>query len=141
MFAERLCQYLPNLYLVTPNASETTSLCGLKNPARDRETALDAARTLVSMGVELAVVTLGDNGLAYADGGGGGYLKAINTEVVDTTGAGDAFTGAVIFGLLNEVPVDEAMRLGITAASLTIQSAQTVLPNLSQELLYRNLLA
>ena len=43
---------------------------------------------------------------------------------------------AVIFGLLNEVSLDEAMRLGVTAASLTLQSPQTVLPNLSQELLY-----
>jgi pseudouridine kinase len=140
MFADRLCAYLPNLFLVTPNASETASLCGLKNPARDRETGFDAARALVGLGVELAVVTLGDNGLAYADGRGGGYLKAIATEVVDTSGAGDAFTAAVIFGLLNGVPVDEAMRLGITAASLTIQSPHTVLPNLSQELLYRNLM-
>jgi pseudouridine kinase len=37
------------------------------------------------------------------------------------------------------VPVDEAMRLGATAASLTLQTPETVVPNLSQELLYDRL--
>jgi pseudouridine kinase len=97
------------------------------------------ARTLVTLGVEIAVVTLGEAGLAYADSNGGGYINALNTQVVDTTGAGDAFTGAMIFGLMNDVPIDEAMRLGITAASLTLQTTETVVPNLSQELLYSHL--
>jgi pseudouridine kinase len=84
---------------------------------------------------------MGADGLAYADGGGGGYLRAVHARVVDSTGAGDAFSGAAIFGLINDVPVDEAMRLGITAASLTLESRHTVLPNLSQELLYDRLMA
>jgi pseudouridine kinase len=79
--------------------------------------------------------------LAYAHGGGGGYLRAIQTPVIDATGAGDAFSGAAIFGLLNGVPLDEAMRLGITAASLTVGSEDTVLKDLSQELLYDQLMA
>ena len=138
--AGRLCPYIGDLYLVVPNAMETDALCGAVNRARDRESALQAARALVSLGATIAVVTLGEQGLAYADAGGGGYIRAINTRVVDTTGAGDAFSGAAIFGLLNNVPVDEAMRLGITAASLTLESTQTVLPTLNQELLYSKLM-
>jgi pseudouridine kinase len=137
--AARLCDYLPSLYMVAPNAAETTALCGLPDPAQTRETAINAARHLVSMGVQIAVVTLGEQGVAYADGSGGGFIRAVRTQVVDPTGAGDAFSAAVIFGLLNEVSVDEAMRLGMTAASLTLQSRETVLPDLSQELLYEKL--
>ncbi len=134
-----LVDFLPSLYLVTPNAAETSALCGLPDPAQNRETAIDAARTLVTLGVQIAVVTLGEQGVAYADGSGGGFIRAMHTQVVDPAGAGDAFTAAVIFGLLNEVTVDEAMRLGMTAASLTLQSRETVLPELSQELLYDKL--
>lgn len=137
--AERLCPYLAQLYLVVPNVSETTSLCGPTEQPTDREGAIEVARALVARGAEIAVVTMGEQGLAYADGGGSGFIRAIKTEIVDTTGAGDAFSGATIFGLLNGVPVDEAMRLGITAASLTIESRYTVFPELSQELLYENL--
>lgn len=137
--AARLVDYLPRLYMVAPNGDETTALCGFLDPAQNRETAIDAARRLVSLGVQIAVVTLGEQGVAYADGSGGGFIRALRTQVVDATGAGDAFSAAVIFGLLNEVTVDEAMRLGMTAATLTLQSRETVLPELSQELLYDKL--
>ena len=140
LLAERLCNYIPNLYLIVPNASETVALCALEEPARDRDSAIKTAQRLVNMGAEIAVVTLGDQGLAYADHSGGGYIRAIHTEVIDTSGAGDAFSGGVIFGLINDVPVDEAMRLGIAAASLTLASVETVLPTLTQELLYDGLL-
>jgi pseudouridine kinase len=137
--AGKLCPYLDQLFLVTPNRAETAALCGLDDTVYDRDTAISAARQLVTLGVELAVVTLGEQGLAYADSSGGGYIRSVRTQIVDPTGAGDAFSGAVIFGLLNDVPVDEAMRLGVTAASLTLQNVETVVPELSQELLYARL--
>jgi pseudouridine kinase len=58
---------------------------------------------------------------------------------VNTTGAGDALTAGVIFGLLNGVPLDEALRLGVSAATLTLRSRESVVPELSQELLYDEL--
>lgn len=137
--AKRLSPYINRLHLVVPNAAETAALCDVENADQSREAAIEAVHRLVALGSEIAVVTLGDQGLVYADSSGGGYIPAINTDVVDTTGAGDALAGAVIFGLLNEMPVDEAMRLGVTAASLTLRTRETVLPDLSQELLYNEL--
>lgn len=137
--AGRFCPYIDRLHLIVPNAFETEALCGIGEPATDRDSAISAARRLVAMGAEIAVVTMGEQGLAYADGSGGGFIRAIKTHVVDSSGAGDALTGAVVFGLLNDMDIDEAMRLGVTAASLTLQSTHTVLPNLNQELLYDRL--
>ena len=141
LMAHRLSKFIANLYLIVPNASETAALCSLDEPATERESAIGTAQRLVSLGANVAVVTLGEHGLAYADSSGGGYIRAIHTDVVDTSGAGDAFSGAVIFGILNDVPIDEAMRLGVTAASLTLESEDTVLQSLSQELLYDELSA
>lgn len=139
LMAGRLIRFIPNLYLVAPNASETVALCQLAEPATHREQAIDTAQELVNIGADIAVVTLGEEGLAYADSSGGGFIRAVHTDVIDASGAGDALSGAVIFGILNGVPIDEAMRLGVTAASLTLESAETVLPSLSQELLYDEL--
>lgn len=139
--AGRLCPHIGQLFLLVPNANEVTPLCGIDAPLDNHDLAYQAVRDLVAKGAEIAVVTLGEDGLVYADGNGGGHLRAIHTKVVDSTGAGDAFCAAAIFGILNEVPVDEAMRLGITAASLTLESRHTVLPHLSQELLYDKLMA
>lgn len=137
--ASRLCKFIANLYLIVPNASETAALCSLDEPATERESAIGTAQQLVNMGANIAVVTLGERGLAYADSSGGGYLRAIHTEIVDTSGAGDALSGAVIFGILNDVPIDEAMRLGVAAASLTLESEDTVLQSLNADMLYDEL--
>ncbi len=138
--AAKLCDFISHVYLITPNAAETAALCGMLNPAYDRDSSIAAARGLVQLGAKIAVVTMGEVGLAYADANGAGFIGALHTHVVDPTGGGDAFTGAVIFGLLNNVDVDEAMRLGATAAALNVQSKETVLPELSVELLYDKLM-
>ncbi|MCA9892863.1 MAG: carbohydrate kinase family protein [Anaerolineae bacterium] len=134
--AGRLCEYMSQLYLVVPNAAETTVLCGLQDPARDRDSAIEAARKMVSMGVKIAVVTVGEQGLSYADSSGGGFVKATKVHVVDATGAGDALGAAIIFGLLNDVAVDDAMKLGVGAAAITLQTPETVPTDLDPEKLY-----
>jgi pseudouridine kinase len=58
---------------------------------------------------------------------------------VDSTGAGDALSAATIFGLLEHMPVHEAIRLGVSAAALTLQTRETVCQELSLEKLYDQL--
>lgn len=135
--APRLCPYLPELTLVTPNAAEAEALCGVT--VTDRESGLAAAHKLMGLGVRIAIVTLGATGLIYATSQESGHVPAIECEIVDFTGAGDALTAAVIFGLLNDFPIDEAVRLGTLAAALTLQSRETVCPMLSLERLYDQL--
>lgn len=135
--APNLCRHLSQLTLTTPNAAEAKALCDIT--VSDRESALEAAQRLVSLGVRIAIVTLGATGLVYATSQESGHIPAIACDVVDLTGAGDALTAAVVFGLLNEFPVDEAMRLGTSAATLTLLSKETVCPELSLELLYDQL--
>jgi pseudouridine kinase len=132
--APRLCPHLSHLTLVTPNGAEAEALCGLR--VTGRETALQAAHKLVSLGVQIAIVTLGATGLVYATSQESGHVPALESEIVDLTGAGDALTAAVVFGLLNDFPIDEAVRLGTSAAALTLQSRETVCPALSLEQLY-----
>jgi pseudouridine kinase len=50
-------------------------------------------------------------------------------------------TAAVVYALVNDIPVGEAVRLGVTAAMLTITSTDTVRRDLSLELLYDSLVA
>jgi len=135
--APRLLPHLPDLTLVAPNSAEAEALCGVV--VRDRETALAAAQKLVGLGVRIAIVTLGATGLVYATSQESGHIPALQTEIVDLTGAGDALTAGVVFGLLNDFPVDEAVRLGVSAAGLTLQCRETVCPTLSLDRLYDQL--
>jgi pseudouridine kinase len=137
--ASRLCPYLDQLYMVTPNPTEAEALLR-QGPINGRNEAIAAAKQLVARGVEIAVITLAEMGVCYATSNESGHVPALDIEIIDFTGAGDALSAAVIFGLLEEMPIGEAIRLGISAAALTIQTRETVCPDLSLEKLYDQLI-
>lgn len=136
--AERLKPHLQGLFMVTPDSPEAEVLCG-RRLLNTRGQGIAAAKQLVGMGVQVAIVTLAELGVCYATPEVRGHVPAVTTQVVDRTGAGDALTAGVVFGLLNDFPIDEAVRLGASAAALTLQYEESVCPDLSLDRLYDGL--
>jgi pseudouridine kinase len=136
VLAPRFVPHLADILLMTPNASEAEALTGLDLGQTD---AHSLAAALVGSGVEIAIITLAELGLYYVTSDESGRVPALRRDIVDLTGAGAALTGGVIFGLLNGFDVGEAMRLGISAAALTIQVPETVCSDLSLDRLYDEL--
>ncbi len=137
--AARITPFLPRLFLLTANSAEASVLAPTEAPVSGPQTALKTARWLVGQGVRTAVIPIASAGVCYATSETSGRVPAIHTRVVDPTGAGDALTAAVIFGLLNDITIDEAVRLGVSAASLVLRHPGAVLPELSLEKLYDQL--
>lgn len=138
--AYKLRPYLSSLDLVVPNQVEEAGLCGVDFPGYDPDLGLTLARRLLSEGIKMVVVTLSDFGLDYATPDEIGYIPPSHTRFIDSTGTGDAVTAAIMFGLLNDLPTIEAIRLGAAAAAVTLQSAETVVPDLSLDMLYDHLI-
>jgi pseudouridine kinase len=137
--ADPTSQTLARLCMIVPNYREAEILCDRRiNPASRRE-ALEAAKCLVGQGVEIAIIGLAASGVCYATSQTSGHVPALRTSVVDPTGAGDALTATMLFGLLNDIPIDDAVRLGVTAAALTLRHPGSVVPDLSLEKLYDQL--
>ncbi len=134
--APRLQPFLEQLWLITLNEKEAENICPHSIPHADREKAINAAKHLVNEGVEIAIIAMAEFGVGYATNESTGHIPAIKTDVLDPTGAGDALSAAVIFALLNDIPIDEAVRLGVSAAALTLRSRGTVSQDLSLERLY-----
>jgi pseudouridine kinase len=139
LLAHKLIPYLPFLRLVVPNSGEASILCNRSSGPTTRREAINAAKCMVSQGVEIAIVTMAELGVCYATSETSGFVPPVRTEIIDPTGAGDALTAAVLFGLLNQMPIDDAMRLGVAAASLTLTYRGAVVPDLSLEKIYDQL--
>ena len=137
--AGKLQRYLPRLQMIVPNCREAEVLCDRHISPSSRREALGAAKCLVAQGVQIAIIGLAAFGVCYATSQTSGHVPAVRTAVVDPTGAGDALTATVLFGLLNDIPIDDAVRLGVTAASLTLRHRGSVVPDLSLENLYDQL--
>jgi ribokinase len=83
---------------------------------------LDAARELLRLGPASAVVTAGPAGAAIADSTGARLLPAMPVaEVTDTTGAGDAFAGALAAALSRGSDLDAAVAAGLRAGAQAVQ--------------------
>jgi len=94
------------------------------------EGTLSAAPELLSLGPRSAVITLGAAGAVVADSSSATHIPAPQVEVVDTTGAGDAFVGALAVKLARDASLEEAASYAVRAgaAAVTKSGAQGALP-------------
>ncbi|MFT5088886.1 MAG: sulfofructose kinase [Candidatus Latescibacterota bacterium] len=91
-------------------------------------------KKLASYGIALAVYTRGVDGcIAYWQGQIHRF-PAFSVEVVDTTGAGDAFHGAFIYGLLREWPPERIIPFASATAALNCRAlgGRSALPTLAE---------
>ena len=120
--------FLAKLDPLVVNEHEAAFLLGEK--VKGVEGALSAAPRLLELGPRSAVVTLGAEGAVFAEGDSSGHLPAPLAKVVDTTGAGDAFVGALAVRLAQGAPLEEAVAYAARAgaAAVTREGAQGSLP-------------
>lgn len=135
--ATRFHERVGRFSLITPNMLEAEALSGL--PVTDVPSAIKAAQHLVGLGTSIVVITLASEGAVYATVDEVGHVPAMPTDVLDPTGAGEALAATVIYGLVNEIPISECVRLGVIAATVTLRSPETVSPELTLEYVYAQL--
>ena len=128
----RLPQDLHGLKLLILNRGELESRVGR---ALGTETELhEACGEMQAQGAQDIIVTCGAQGVYHTIPGGLHWLPAHDANVVDVTGAGDAFSAAVCWSLVQEAgDLHLACERGLLAAALTLESPHTVSPALSAE--------
>lgn len=111
-------------YAVLPNEMEINQLTG--------EDYQDGAKIFLKLGAELVAVKLGKRGCYVTDGKENHMIEAYNVDVVDTTGAGDAFDAGFIYGLVEGKDMYTCGMLGNFVASrcVSMMGARTGLPRL-----------
>ncbi|RYH06988.1 ribokinase [Tropicimonas sp. IMCC6043] len=118
---------------VTPNESEAEGITGIAvTSIPEAERAADA---LLSSGVGTAIITLGENGALYRDPRQSVHVPAFRVgDVVETTGAGDAFNGAFAAALARRSDAIDAVRFGCAAAGISVTRPGTApsMPSLSE---------
>ena len=97
---------------------------------REVESAREAAQHLLERGARRVIVTLGGQGALACDQGAALHFPAFPVAVVDTTAAGDAFSGALAVGIAAGGTLEQAIPLAAAAAALacTKRGAQDSLP-------------
>ncbi|MGF1815471.1 ribokinase [Vibrio splendidus] len=116
--------------VITPNETEAEVLTGIT--VTDNESAHTAALALHAKGIETVMITLGAKGVWVSDEESKGELIAgFRVEATDTTAAGDTFNGALVTGLLEDMPLERAIKFAHAAAAISVTrfGAQTSIPS------------
>ncbi|MBN2123292.1 MAG: sugar kinase [Deltaproteobacteria bacterium] len=100
----------------------------------------DALEALCRLGPEQTVITLGPKGSVGLQGGKLNRQEAIPVHVVDTTGAGDVYHGAYLYGVLQDWSMSECMRFASVVAAMKCRhvGARKGIPRMEEILSYQH---
>ncbi|NUN70319.1 MAG: ribokinase [Bacteroidetes bacterium] len=123
---------LKEVDIITPNKVEAEMITGIA--VTDEESLRAIVQKLLSYGVRHVLITLGSKGVFTGSKEGMEFLPAFRVSTVDSTGAGDVFSGALAAFIAAGLPVAQAARKAIAAASLSVTKlgAQTSAPTLGE---------
>lgn len=112
-------ELLKQVTYITPNEIEASELSGI--PVIDKESAQMAAEKIAELGIPTVIITMGKQGVYFYSGKGTGeFIPAFSVEAVDTTGAGDAFSGGLAHSLAAGVPLKDAIHYANAVAALCV---------------------
>ncbi|WP_343730185.1 carbohydrate kinase [Duganella sp.] len=130
----RLPPDLRGLRLLILNRGELETRAGRALPTEADVRA--ACREVQAQGAQDVIVTCGSQGVYHTRDGGLVWLAAHQVDVVDVTGAGDAFSAAVCWSLYQgSADLTLACRRGLKVAAMTLESPETVSPVLAADVL------
>jgi len=122
----------PCIDYIKPNEHEAETLTGL--PVKDVDGAKRAGRWFVEHGVTTAIVTLGELGAVWVSQVEEGHLLPPCVKAIDSTGAGDIFSGAFMAAFSQGKNLEESIRFANTAAAISVTRLGVVeaIPRLSE---------
>ena len=128
---------LDKLYCLKPNRIEAELLTGVQ--IRDVVDAAEAAKRLNDAGVRRVYLSMGLQGALCAEDGRCTFLPCRARGAVNATGAGDAFTAALVWAHFEGMDLKESGIAGMAAAAIAAGAVETVSPEMSRSRLVRGM--
>ena len=89
----------------------------------------------IEKGVGSVFITLGSDGVYCANKHESLHIEGIKINIVNATGAGDAFMAGIIYGFMNNLTLSETAKFSVGASILALSHKNTINPNISVDLI------
>lgn len=129
--ASKLVPFMDKLYAIKVNLLEAELLSGRR--IDNFYDAKDAACEIQNKGVQNVYLTMGSNGVVYCGDLEMGILPNYKSKIVNSTGCGDSFIAATVYGFVNGYSAKKCAKAGLAAASICIGTKKTVSDQVSPE--------
>ena len=135
--AEKVMDILPKIHTLKPNRIEAELLSGVK--IESEKDAEKAAKALIEKGVRRVFISMGAKGVFAATSKESLWHGIFPGKMVNTTGCGDAFMGALVWAYLEGMNLEETAAAGLAAGSIAMESDETINPILCEEVLKKRM--
>lgn len=129
--AERVKSLIGRFHTIKPNLIEAEMLSGIKI---DSDAALQkAGQWFFDQGVKKVFISLGERGAYYKDESSEGLVAPKLVKLVSATGAGDAFSAAILYGHVHGMSAKAIAEMGMACSSIAVETKTAVNPDMSME--------
>lgn len=118
-------------HTIKPNKLEAELLSGLT--IRNEGDLLKVSEYFLKTGVKRVFITLGEEGVFFNDGHTSKLIASPKVDVINATGAGDAFIAALAYCHFNNIQTEDSVRFAIGAAIMALGYEETINPNISKK--------
>ena len=127
--AEKLRPVLNKIHTLKPNRLEAELLSGVE--IHSKADAEAAAKVLLEKGVQRVFLSMGTEGMYAATAETQIWMENIPGDMVNTTGCGDSVMAALVWAWMNDLDLEETLKAGLAAGSITMESSETINPAMS----------
>lgn len=131
--AKKVKDLIGYFHTIKPNRIEAEMLTGVQ--IKDDSDLEKAARALHEKGVVQVFISLGENGVYYSRDHVAEHIRIPKVNIVNATGAGDAFIAALALAQLKNMDIQQTAKMGIAASIIALSHENTINPTLSEETL------
>ena len=129
--AERVKNMAGRFHTIKPNRIEAEIISGIT--INDDKGLRKAGEWFITQGTKRVFITLGQQGVYYKDQYSEGIIAPENVSIVSVTGAGDAFSAAIMDSFVRGRSIEETARWGMMASAVAMKSKTAVNPQMNKE--------
>lgn len=133
--AKKVSSILGHFHTIKPNLIEAVHLSEIKyKNADDLKTML---KVFTDKGIQQVFISQGEEGCFYGNANESGSFRSKESEIINSSGAGDAFMAGLVFGFLNDLNMKETATFATCLSLATLQSGEAVNPQINLDLVNR----
>ena len=115
------------------NKYEAETLSGIK--IENLDDVKKSCEFFINKGIKNVFITLGGDGVYCANTDKAVHIPGVKINIVNATGAGDAFMSGIMYGFMNDLDLEETAKFSVGASILALSHKNTINPNLSVDLI------
>lgn len=132
--ATKIIDILDKLHTIKANKLEAEKITGFK--IKKEKDLIRVGKWFIRKGVKRIFITLASEGVFYMEKGNYGIVpnpKLKESQIVNVTGAGDAFTSGIAYATLNNLDIVETTQIGLTMSYMNLSVDTTVVNDLNEQ--------